>query len=98
MNGGAATFVYDALGNRVAKTVDGVTTRYLVDDLNPTGFPQVVEELSGSGTVTRMYSYGWQRISENQVVSNQWTPSFYIYDGPQRCPGRWPGHRPRAPE
>jgi len=81
MNGAAATFVYDALGNRVAKTVDGVTTHYLVDDLNPTGFPQVVEELNGSGAVTRMYSYGWKRISENQVISNQWTPSFYIYDG-----------------
>jgi len=26
---------YDADGNRVAKTVNGVTTRYLVDDLNP---------------------------------------------------------------
>ncbi len=42
--------VYDGDGNRVAKTVNGVTTHYLVDDLNPTGYPQVVEELSGAGT------------------------------------------------
>jgi YD repeat-containing protein len=43
MNGGAVTVIYDGDGNRVAKTVSGVTTRYLVDDLNPTGHPQVVE-------------------------------------------------------
>jgi hypothetical protein len=29
--------VYDGDGNRVAKTVGGVTTQYLVDELNPTG-------------------------------------------------------------
>jgi RHS repeat-associated protein len=75
-----ATFVYDGDGNRVAKTVNGVTTQYLVDDLNPTGYPQVVEELAG-GAVTRQYTYGLQRISENQVASSVWTPSFYGYDG-----------------
>jgi RHS repeat-associated protein len=75
-----ATFVYDGDGNRVAKTVGGVTTRYLVDDLNPTGYPQVVEELVG-GAVTRQYTYGLERISENQLISNVWTQSFYGYDG-----------------
>jgi RHS repeat-associated protein len=74
------TMVYDAFGNRVAKTVNGVTTRYLVDDLNPTGYAQVVEELVG-GSVQRTYTYGLQRISENQIIDNQWTPSFYGYDG-----------------
>jgi len=81
--------MYDAFGNRVAKTVNGVTTQYLVeDDVNPTGYPQVVEELSGpigSGIVMRQYTYGLQRISENlspQVTGNStWTPSFYVYDG-----------------
>jgi RHS repeat-associated protein len=80
MNGGAVTILYDGDGNRVAETVGGVTTRYLVDDLNPTGYPQVVEELSGS-LVDRQYTYGLQRISENQVLNNAWTPSFYGYDG-----------------
>jgi YD repeat-containing protein len=47
MNGGAVTLVYDGDGNRVAKTANGVTTRYLVDDLNPTGYAQVVEEVAG---------------------------------------------------
>jgi hypothetical protein len=33
--------VYDGDGNRVSETVGGVTTKFLVDDLNPTGLPQV---------------------------------------------------------
>jgi RHS repeat-associated protein len=84
MTGGgtSASIVYDAFGDRVAKTVNGVTTRYLVDDdLNPTGYPQVVEELNSAGAVTRTYTYGLQRIDENQLISNAWTPSFYGYDG-----------------
>jgi RHS repeat-associated protein len=80
MNNGAVTIQYDADGNRVAKTVAGVTTRYLVDDLNPTGLAQVVEEVTGT-TTSRFYTYGLQRISENQQISNAWTPSFYGYDG-----------------
>jgi RHS repeat-associated protein len=80
MNGSAVLLQYDGDGNRVAKTVGGVTTRYLVDDLNPTGYSQVVEEVV-NGAVQQKYSYGLQRISENQVVNNVWTPSFYGYDG-----------------
>ena len=80
MSGGAVSIVYDGDGNRVAKTVGGVTTQYLVDDLNPTGYAQVVEELVG-GAVKRQYTYGLQRISEDQIVNGAWTPSFYGYDG-----------------
>jgi RHS repeat-associated protein len=76
--------VYDAFGNSVAKIVNCVTTQYLVDDLNPTGLPQVVEEVV-NGAVTRQYTYGLQGISENlspTVTGNStWTPSFYVYDG-----------------
>ena len=79
--GTSATVQYDGFGNRVSKTVNGVTTRYLVDDLNPTGLPQVMDELNGSGLVERTYAYGLQRIDENQLISNVWTPSFYGYDG-----------------
>ena len=81
MNGSQVTIVYDGDGNRVAKTVNGVTTYFLVDDLNPTGYAQVVEELAANGTVERQYTYGLQRISENQQINNTWTPSFYEYDG-----------------
>ena len=79
-NGKVVSIVYDAFGNRVAKAVNGVTTQYLVDDLNPTGYSQVAEELVG-GAVTRQYTYGLQRISENQQTGNTWTVSFYGYDG-----------------
>jgi RHS repeat-associated protein len=62
-----------------------VTTQYLVeDDVNPTGLPQVLDEIV-NGAVTRTYTYGLQRISENlspSVTGNAtWTPSFYGYDG-----------------
>jgi len=81
MNGGAVTIVYDAFGNRVSKTVGGVTTKYLVeDDVNPTGYPQVLEEIV-SGAVQRQYTYGLQRISQTQQISGAWTPSFYEFDG-----------------
>ncbi|MGD0470655.1 MAG: DUF2341 domain-containing protein [Terriglobales bacterium] len=80
-SGTAVVVVYDGFGNRVSKTVNGVTTKYLVeDDVNPTGRPQVFDELT-NGLVTRTYTYGLQRIDEEQIVSNQWRPSFYGYDG-----------------
>ena len=72
--------VYDGDGNRVSETAGGVTTQFLVDDLNPTGLPQVLDEIV-SGAVTRTYGYGLQRISENQQINGTWTPSFYGYDG-----------------
>ena len=77
---GSVTIVYDGDGNRVSETVGGLTTNYLVDTLNPTGYPQVVDELQ-SGTVTRTYGYRLERISENQIISSAWTPRFYGYDG-----------------
>ena len=77
---GAVTLVYDGDGNRVWETVGGSTTKYLVDNLNPTGLPQVMDERLNSA-VSRTYAYGLQRISENQKISNTWTPSFYGYDG-----------------
>lgn len=80
MNGGQVGLAYNGLGQLVARTAHGITTQYLVDDLNPTGYPQVVEELVG-GAVTRTYTYGYERISELQPVNNTWTASFYLYDG-----------------
>jgi hypothetical protein len=37
---GAVTVVYDGDGNRVSETAGGVTTHYLVDTQNPTGYAQ----------------------------------------------------------
>jgi RHS repeat-associated protein len=79
--GSVVRIFYDAFGNRVAKTVNGITTRYLVeDDVNPTGYPQVLEE-TVNGVVERVYTYGLQRIGQYQFVTSTWTPSFYGYDG-----------------
>jgi RHS repeat-associated protein len=77
---GGVTIVYDGDGNRVSQTVGGVTTSYLVDTINPTGYAQVVDELQ-SGAVTRTYSYGSERISETQTLNSALTTSFYGYDG-----------------
>jgi RHS repeat-associated protein len=77
---GSVTMVYDGDGNRVSEKVGSVTTKYLVDTLNPTGYSQVLDEVVGT-TVKKVYTYGLQRISENQVSGSTWTPTFYGYDG-----------------
>src|SRR5438445_11743035 len=42
---GAVTIVYDGDGNRVSETAGGVTTKYLVEPLNPTRYSQVMADL-----------------------------------------------------
>ncbi|MEK6280646.1 MAG: PKD domain-containing protein [Acidobacteriota bacterium] len=75
------TFTYDGDGNRVAKTISGVTTNYLVDTNNHTGYAQVVEELQ-SGSVTKQFTYGHDLISQRCVgVTANCSLSFYGYDG-----------------
>jgi hypothetical protein len=64
----------------VAKYVGGVTTRYLVDTNNLTGYTQVVDELV-NGSVIRSYSYGHERIVQRQLLGGQWRTSYYGYDG-----------------
>ena len=79
-NGVEVQIVYDGDGNRVAKTVGGVTTQYLVDTLNPTGYAQVLEEIE-NGSVVRRYSYGSDLISQSLKVGPDWQTYFYGYDG-----------------
>ena len=79
-NGGAVRITYDGDGNLAAKTVGGVTTRYLVDDLNPTGYSQVVEEIV-NGEVQKQYTYGHTIVSQKWRLSNGWAVSFYSMDG-----------------
>ena len=76
---GAVTIQYDGDGNRVAKTVGGVVTRYLVDDLNPTGYVQVLEEVVG-GTATIRYTYGTNVVSQTRNASSTATTNYYGYD------------------
>jgi RHS repeat-associated protein len=79
-DGGAVRVTYDGDGNLAAKTVGGVTTRYLVDDLNPTGYSQVVEEIV-NGQVQRQYTYGHVIVSQRQRQGGGWSAGFYSMDG-----------------
>jgi RHS repeat-associated protein len=78
-DGGAVTITYDCDGNRVAKTVGGVTTRYLVEDLNPTGYLQVLEEIVAGTTETR-YTYGTNVVSQTRAISTMPATNYYGYD------------------
>jgi hypothetical protein len=87
---GGATIVYDGDGNRVKKVVAGVTTTYLVDTLNPTGYAQVIYESFSGGTAgnreqNHNYIYGLELISQvrsYQASFNNFTQRiYYVYDG-----------------
>jgi RHS repeat-associated protein len=77
---GAVRITYDGDGNLASKTVGGVTTRYLIDNLNPTGYAQVVEEIVG-GRVEQQYTYGHSIISQRRRNGGTWAASFYATDG-----------------
>jgi len=79
--GNGVTITYDGDGNRVRETVGGTTILFLVDDRNPTGYAQVLEELSVSGGITnlsKLYTYGLSLICQRQ---NTGVTSFYGCDG-----------------
>ena len=80
VNGGAITLGYDGNNNRVSKTVGGVTTNYLVDELSPSGYAQVVEDLVG-GQVRKAYTWGHMLISQRQLVAGSYVTSHYGQDG-----------------
>ena len=77
--------IYDADGNRVGKSVivgtQTNTTFYLVEDRNPTGYAQVMEEWACTNAaipvLTRTYVYGLNLISQKQ----NGTVTYYGYDG-----------------
>ena len=75
---------YDADGNRVKRTRSSVTTLYLVDTHNPSGYPQVLEEFTvgtnGVPNLSKAYTYGLALISQRNVSSSAST-NFFVYDG-----------------
>jgi RHS repeat-associated protein len=80
VNNGQIIMAYDGDGNRVSKAVNGTTTCYLVDDVNPSGYSQVLEEWTSTGTpeLSQVYNYGLDLISQVQpgVSTN-----YFILDG-----------------
>lgn len=79
------SLVYDGDANRVQETVNGMTTYYLVDDRNPTGYAQVLEEWSapagGTATRSRTYTVGSDLISQERWTGGSSLVSYYGYDG-----------------
>jgi len=64
--------------------VAGVTTLYLVDDRNPSGYAQVLEEettTGGTPAVTRAYAYGHSIISQEQIDAIFHFPTAISYYG-----------------
>ncbi|WP_017327373.1 RHS repeat domain-containing protein [Synechococcus sp. PCC 7336] len=57
-----AEYIYDDFGIRVASTVNGEETRYLVDPNRP--FAQVLEEYSVDGKILTAYVYGDSLIAQ----------------------------------
>ena len=74
---GGVSYVYDGDGRRIRTITPGGTVSYLIDDVNPTGLPQVLEEIS-NGAVRKAYTYGLNRIGQRQVGAST---SYYLYDG-----------------
>jgi RHS repeat-associated protein len=80
---------YDGDGNRVSKkiTSGGTTTitYYVVDELNPSGYAQVLEEHTSINYqppgIHRVYTYGHSLISQDRLDNASWATSFYGYDG-----------------
>lgn len=75
--------VYDGDGNRVKKTVAGGTTKYLVDELNPAGYAQVVVEIPSNGS-NIFFVWGLEQISRRQRVFTPFTHNeifYFVHDG-----------------
>ena len=67
------TYNYDALGNRIAKTTDGVKTEYLID--YSTGYAQVLRATTAGSTI--FYTRGFELISRKDATRELW----YLTDG-----------------
>ena len=84
-NSGSVQLIYDGDGNRVGKTVGGVTTNYLIDEQNPTGYAQSVEEsvtLAGGVVEARaVYAFGLRCESQSRLVGGVWVTHYYGFDG-----------------
>jgi hypothetical protein len=80
---GQVSIGYNGDGVRTSKTVGGTTTYYLVSDRNPTGYAQVVEEFTVTGTtnVNRRYTVGSDLIGQSRLVTGSWVTHYYGLDG-----------------
>ncbi len=78
VSGTNIVMIYDGDGNRVKEIIGTTTNFFLVDDRNPSGYAQVLEEKAGV-TLTKTYTYGLDLISQRDVGTG--TKNYYGYDG-----------------
>ena len=67
------TYNYDALGNRIAMTTDGVKTEYVIDYL--TGYTQDLRATTDTDSI--FYTRGFELISRIDATRELW----YLTDG-----------------
>jgi RHS repeat-associated protein len=80
-NNSAVKYTYNGDGIRVSKTVGGTTTYFLTDDRNPSGYAQVLEELTYSGTTPTLvcaYAVGLSLLTQHEAGG---TVYYFIPDG-----------------
>jgi len=66
-------YTYDALGNRVTTTENGVTTQYVID---PIGLGNVVGEYDASGNLIANYDCGFGLLSRTAGSAS----AYYVFD------------------
>jgi RHS repeat-associated protein len=71
-----ASYLYHPEGYRLGKEAGGTMVWYLSDPYNPTGYVQVLEEVTGSSTTT--YFYGLHVLGQKTAQND---PMFYLPDG-----------------
>lgn len=72
--GTTASYTYQHDGIRNSSTLNGVQTKYLIDEMQP--YAQVLEELT-SGTLQTRYTHGNDLLAQTQGGQG----TFYHYDG-----------------
>lgn len=65
---GGLTIVYDGDGNRVSKTTPNGTTQYLMDDVNPTGYAQVLDEVQNGRRCSDLHLWSRANCTESATT------------------------------
>jgi RHS repeat-associated protein len=68
------TYAYDALGNRVASSYNGVPAHYVID---PAGYGNWAAEYDAAGNLVAGYTHGYGLVSH---YDNAGTESYYAYN------------------
>ena len=71
-----ASYAYDPDGNRIQKSASGVTTDYLIDPYNHTGYSQTLKETTGSSE--RTFIIGSDVLAQ---ADDSAQPVYLLYDG-----------------